>query len=336
MKKTTIFFNSFINFILNMMLLDKNSWIREKYFHFFSSLLIIPFKKIKKNLRTPNFVEKQYDQISGSYIKDNYYKDNMRFCVVNGEIKKISSIENMKSIREECNQLLDKLTFQSILEVGVGELTTIDSILKHKMSLKQIFGVDLSVNRLLHGLEEFEKRHELNINLSKSNAISLPFEDSSFDLVYSRHTLEQMPRIFNIALSEMIRVSRKNIVLFEPSFEKGSLSQKLKMIKNDYFRGLDQFLSLRQDITIKESFLMKNSANPLNHTACYIIEKKDYFEPNEELIKFVCPISKKPLLDYEDFFYCRDSKRAYPKIKGIPILDQDYSFLIDSPKVTNF
>ena len=133
----------------------------------------------------------------------------MRFCVVNGEIKKISSIENMKSIREECNQLLDKLTFQSILEVGVGELTTIDSILKHKMSLKQIFGVDLSVNRLLHGLEEFEKRHELNINLSKSNAISLPFEDSSFDLVYSRHTLEQMPRIFNIALSEMIRVSRK-------------------------------------------------------------------------------------------------------------------------------
>ncbi len=336
MKTRTKLFNNSINLILDLLLMQKDSWKREEYYFLLSSLLIIPFHIFKGQVRDEKFVEEQYDRISGSYIKDNYHVGKERYCVVNDKVKKISSIENMKLIRTECNSILDNLEFSSILEVGAGELTTMESIYSHRPSISKMFAIDLSLNRLLHGLEEFEKRHEFNINLSKSNAISLPFEDSSFDLVYSRHTLEQMPRIFNIALSEMIRVSRKSIVLFEPSFEKGSLSQKLKMIKNDYFRGLDQFLSQRQDITIKESFLMKNSANPLNHTACYIIEKKDYLEPNEELIKFVCPISKKTLLDYEDFYYCRDSKRAYPKIKGIPILDQDYSFLIDSPKVTNF
>ena len=336
MKKRTKLFNLFIDFLLDLFLLKKDSWKREEYYFLLSSLLIIPFHIFKGQVRDEKFVEEQYDRISGSYIKDNYHVGKERYCVVNDKVKKISSIENMKLIRTECNSILDNLEFSSILEVGAGELTTMESIYSHRPSISKMFAIDLSLNRLLHGLEEFEKRHEFNINLSKSNAISLPFEDSSFDLVYSRHTLEQMPRIFTHALTEMIRVSRKSIVLFEPSFEKGSLSQKLKMIKNDYFRGLDQFLSQRQDITIKESFLMKNSANPLNHTACYIIEKKDYLEPNEELIKFVCPISKKPLLDYEDFFYCKDSKRAYPKIKGIPILDQDYSFLIDSPKVTNF
>ena len=50
-----------------------------------------------------------------------------------------------------------------------------------------------------------------------------------------------MQDIFKTALSEMIRVSRKYIVLFEPSFEKGNLTQKLKMIRNNYFIGLDKF-----------------------------------------------------------------------------------------------
>ena len=52
----------------------------------------------------------------------------------------------------------------------------------------------------------------------------------------------------------MIRVSRKYIVLFEPSFEKGNLTQKLKMIRNNYFIGLDKFLKTRKDISILDSF----------------------------------------------------------------------------------
>ena len=188
----------------------------------------------------------------------------------------------MKNIRIECNEVLSELDFSTLLEVGVGELTTIESVVANNKQLTQIFGIDLSLNRMLHGMEEYKKRQKLIPKVSKANATNLPFNDSVFDLVYSRHTLEQMPMIFTAALDEMIRVSRKFIVLFEPSYEKGNITQKLKMIRNDYFRGLDKFLSGREDIKVNKSFLMRNSANPLNRTSCYVIEKISFASLEEE------------------------------------------------------
>ena len=235
----------------------------------------------------------------------------------------------MKFIRSECNQVLSELSFESLLEVGAGELTTIESIYSHySQNINTMYGIDLSLNRMLHGLVEFRKRHDFVPTISKANALQLPFQDSSFDLVYSRHALEQMQGIYKIALSEMIRVSRKYIVLFEPSFEKGNLTQKVKMIRNDYFRGLDSFLTSRKDVEVLDSFLMKNSANPLNRTACYILKK--VASPSKELFKgFVCPVNKDDLENKGSYLFSAKSNLAYPLIDDVPILDADYSFYID-------
>ena len=45
-------------------------------------------------------------------------------------------------------------------------------------------------------------------------------------------------------------------------------------------------------------------------------------------IPFVCPISKSRLDDKGTYLYSKDSKRVYPVIEGIPVLDPEYSLIL--------
>ena len=117
MKTSTKLFNRFINLILDLLFIQKGSWSREKAFFLISSLILIPYNWIRGRRRLSRNVEVQYDQISGSYIQDNYYVDKERYCIVDGNVEFISSIENMKKIRIECNEVLSELDFSTLLEV---------------------------------------------------------------------------------------------------------------------------------------------------------------------------------------------------------------------------
>ena len=167
--KRTELFNSMINLVLTSFLIPKGTWKREKYFYLISSLILIPFNWLRGNRRDPKQVEIQYDQISGSYISDNYYSDKKRYCILDGEVQFISTIENMKNIRKECNVVLSEIEFSSVLEVGVGELTTMESIVNANEHITKLYGIDLSVNRMCSGINEYIKRQSLIPILSKSN-----------------------------------------------------------------------------------------------------------------------------------------------------------------------
>jgi ubiquinone/menaquinone biosynthesis C-methylase UbiE len=251
---------------------------------------------------------------------------------MSGSVAEVSSIDNMTAIRSEIRNILSHVQFKTVLEVGVGELTTIGDVYSSFGPDICCYGVDLSLNRLLHGLIEFEKRYEVTPKVAKANALRLPFPDDCFDLVITRHTLEQMPEIFETALDEIIRVSKRNIILFEPSFELGSIPQKLKMLDRDYVRGIPHFLGGREDISFEGEYLMENSANPLNHTACYKIEKLDSIRAAiyKEDIEFVCPITKTPLEFRGDHFKTELGERAYPVVKGVPILEFEHSFVVNA------
>ena len=323
-----IIFNKVVPNTLIFFGISRNSWNFKKISVLIHSLIMIPVKKIKGRHRTTSFVQKQYDQISGSYIQDNYYKDKKRFSVVNGNIMEISSIKNMKLIREEIRLILNAYNFNNILEVGVGELTTLEDIFSFKNCEIDCYGIDLSLNRLSHGISEFKKKYKKIPYVAKSNAKELPFPDNSFDLVITRHTLEQIPKDYKIAIDEILRVSKKYIILFEPSFELGGFIQKLKMINSDYVRGIPKYLSTKHNLNIHDAYLMKNSANPLNHTACTKIAIKKNINMNNDnkVIPFVCPITKEVLKLQDNFFYAVSSKIAYPIINNIPILDKEHSF----------
>lgn len=322
-------FGTLIPSILTLLGFQRESWSYEKMTVAIQSLIMIPYKRLKGVRRNATFVEHQYDQISGMYIKDNFYQGRDRYSVVDGEVKLISSVDNMRHIRKEMASVLSDLDFDTVLEVGVGELTTLGSISEMFGSDLTLHGVDLSLNRMRHGLAEYEKRFTGSPTVSKANAIKLPYADNTFDLVYTRHTLEQMPNIYQSALDEIIRVSRRHVVLFEPSFRLGGWVQKLKMLNTDYVRGISKFLAQKSDVLLSPPYLMSNSANPLNHTACYrmVVEKSD-MPVVETAPAVVCPLTKGILERRDGYLLSETASRAYPIIDGIPVLDETYSFVI--------
>ena len=66
-----------IPLITNILGAKNGTWKQEKYSTAILSIIMIPLKRIRGIRRNPKFVENQYDEISGSYIKDNYYSSKM-------------------------------------------------------------------------------------------------------------------------------------------------------------------------------------------------------------------------------------------------------------------
>jgi len=324
--------------ICKLLKIKKGSWREHKIKILVSGLISIPINKLRRIHRKREFVENQYDRIAGLYIKDNYYEGRERFSVVDGKINKINSIDNARKIRTEINKLLKIYQFKSILEVGVGELTSLEAIYHQFGPDLDCYGIDLSFNRIYHGLIEYKKRHKRIPKVAKADATLLPFPDNSFDLVYTRHTLEQMPTVFEKALDEIFRVAKKNVVLFEPSFELGSLTQKVKMINYDYVRGLPNYLKKRDDVHLNKMYLMQNSANPLNHTACFKITIEKTIDPDKltnKSINFVCPYTHTELVEKDGYLFSPGANRAFTVIEDIPNLDPEYSIVLTEPHSYN-
>ena len=323
----------FLDIITKLLLLcgyKENTWNFKKIHTLVLCMIMIPIKKFKRWKRTFAFVENQYNQISGLYIKDNFDNNKKRFAIVDGEIQEISYIENMKLIRHEIRQVLSDYNFKNILEVGAGELTTLEDIYEFKNSDIECYGIDLSLNRLSHGIKYFKNKIKKLPRVAKANAVQLPFPDRCFDLIITRHTLEQIPRHYKLVLNEIFRVAKKNIILFEPSYELGSFTQKIKMINSDYVRGIPKYLSIQKNLNVVSRYLMKNSANPLNRTACTIIEvdKNKNLTPNE--VCFVCPQTKEKLIYKNNFMFAPKSELAYPIINDIPILENLHSIKLSN------
>ncbi len=65
--------------------------------------------------------------------------------------------------------------------------------------------------------EPFEDISGLSrLNLQQGSAVELPFEDNTFDVVYTVLAVEQMESVRREALAELVRVSRRYVVMFEP------------------------------------------------------------------------------------------------------------------------
>lgn len=74
------------------------------------------------------------------------------------------------------------------------------------------------------------------IDFRVGNAMQLPFEDSSFDVVITRQALEQMEQIREEAVAEIARVARQAVILVEPfaDFNESAL-QRNAVAATDYF-----------------------------------------------------------------------------------------------------
>jgi ubiquinone/menaquinone biosynthesis C-methylase UbiE len=250
-----------------------------------------------------------YDFQSGSYIqgfsKNKEYLEE--YC--SGLAKLINEIDNV----------------QSIIEVGVGEATTLNMLIKYlKNKPSNILGFDISWSRLKFGQELLKDFNLSNVNLFTANLFEIPLLDNSIDIVYTSHSIEPNGGKEENALKELYRITKNYLILLEPSFEFANVEAKARMKKHGYVTELYS-TAKRLNYKIIEHRLFDYSSNPLNPTGLIIIEKKATSSNNSNL---VCPISQTELLKYRDsLLYSKESFLAYPVIDGIPCLLKENSIL---------
>ena len=98
-----------------------------------------------------------------------------------------------------------------------------------------------------------------------------------------------MPYDYKKAIDELCRVAKKVVVLFEPSYELGSFSQKIKMKAQDYVKGIPRYINSKKGATLlKHSFLQNSSL--FNRTASHVVMINAPLE--ESNFYYVCPSCK--------------------------------------------
>lgn len=250
-----------------------------------------------------------YDFQSGSYIqgfsKNKDYNEN--YC--NSLAKLIDEIDNV----------------QSIIEVGVGEATTLNSLIKSlKNKPSDILGLDISWSRLKFAKELLKDFNIHNVNLFTANLFEIPLLDNSVDIVYTSHSIEPNGGKEEQALKELYRIAKRYLILLEPSFEFANEEAKARMKKHGYVTELYS-TAKKLDYKIVEHRLFDYSSNPLNPTGLIIIEKEAKSSNN---LNLVCPISYTELVNLNDsILYSKESFLAYPIINNIPCLLKENSIL---------
>lgn len=250
-----------------------------------------------------------YDFQSGSYIqsfsKNRDYND--KYCKAISKI--IDKIENV----------------QSIIEVGAGEATTLNTVIRNlKNQPSDILGFDISWSRMKFAKELLTDFNIPNVNLFTANLFEIPLLDNSIDIVYTSHSLEPNGGKEEAALKELYRITRKYLILLEPSFEFANVEAKARMKKHGYVTELHASAK-KLGYKIIEHRLFDYSSNPLNPTGLIIIEKRATGSNNSNL---VCPISHTELVNYSDsLLYSKESFLAYPIIDKIPCLLKENSIL---------
>ena len=221
---------------------------------------------LKNNSDTKNLVDHiaiSYDLQAGNYIK-----------------KAKRYPEQRKERANVYSSIINALgKYQSILEVGIGEATTFGHLLPLLSVDTSVVsgGFDISYSRIRYALKYLKDVGITHSGLFVGDLFNAPIQDSSIDVVYTNHTLEPNGGKEAEALIELYRITRKYLVLFEPSYELGNSDTKAFMQQHGYVKNLYS-TSVKLGYKILEYKLLfeKDSiAMNDNNTGLLIIEKKN-------------------------------------------------------------
>ena len=263
----------------------------------------------KENFNSVKNISISYELQSGTYVR-NFLKDSSHHEKYTAGLARIIN-------------KIDEV--QSILEVGVGEATTLYSLLMNlKKKPSDIFGLDISWSRLKFAKEFLTDLNVPDVNLFKANLFEIPLLDNSIDIVYTSHSIEPNGGKEEEALKELYRITNKYLILLEPAYEFANDLARQRMKKYGYITNLHS-AAVKLGYKIIENRLFDYSINPLNPTGLIVIEKKSTHSNNTD---YVCPISRSKIELYnENFMYAKESFLVYPILDKIPCLVKENSIL---------
>lgn len=260
-------------------------------------------KELGVSHNTQEIIEISYDIQTGSYIQKMQEKDYADF-------KEDYS-------KELANTILSLYEPKSILEAGVGEATTLSSVLKHLDRNISSYGFDLSWSRASYAKKWLNSQGVESATICCGDLLNIPFLDNSIDIVYTSHSIEPNGGQESRILQELYRVTRKFLILLEPDYKLSSKEAKERMDSHGYCKNLDTIAdSLGYNVLRHEPFAY--SYNPLNPTAITIISKQSDTPLPEEVL--ACPKLKTALKKIANAMYSPEALVAYPILDDIACL----------------
>ncbi len=160
-----------------------------------------------------------------------------------------------------------------------------------------------------------------------ADLFAIPLRDSSVDVVYTSHSLEPNGGREKEAVSELLRIARKAVVLVEPIYELASEAARERMLRHGYVRGLRQ-VAETLGAQILDCLLLPYTANSLNPSGVLVIQKKAGRNSGirtEEALGWQCPCTHTAMVDQRDLFFSAEAGFAYPVLRGIPLLRPEHA-----------
>ena len=273
----------------------------------------------KKTYNTKDSIEISYDLQSGSYIE---FSDNNK--------------EIISKYNEELFLILkDNLKVSdNVLDCGTGEMNTYSKIMNN-LDFKQGFNFDISLSRVLTGINYLDKNFK-SLNQKTISFVAsidaIPLPSNSIDLIWTSHSLEPNGGKEEFLIKEMLRVCKRKMILFEPSYKRNSQEGKERMKKLGYISELEDIIN-KTDSTLLDIKKIESPVNPINPTYAYIIQKN--VKGNKpQSPKFTTPGGDLELnMERMDSILSSDALIGFPKVKGIPLLRDDKFFVMTHPEL---
>lgn len=252
---------------------------------------------------TEAIIEVAYDLQTGSYI------ESMRDPEMAEHKRRYAA--------ELAGTLVGLGGFESVLEAGIGEGTTLSGVLDN-LGPVTAYGFDLSWSRVAFARRWLRTCGHDSVHLCTGSLLAMPFADDSVDVVFTSHAVEPNGGREAAILAELTRVARRFVVLWEPSYAHASEAGRRRMDAHGYCRNLPETaetLGLR----VLEHRALRESANPLNPTAVTVIQ----CEPPADVAPkhpWACPQHRTPLRSLGGMLFSPEGLAVYPVLGGIPCL----------------
>jgi ubiquinone/menaquinone biosynthesis C-methylase UbiE len=223
-------------------------------------------------------------------------------------------------------EVIDDLGVESLLDAGTGESTQLMGALTYLKHPVKFAGFDISLSRLLYAKDLLERHGFQPEKLFTANLLNIPLADNSTDVVTTHHAIEPNQGYEVAILTELMRVSRRYLVLIEPSYEFGNEAQRERMDHHRYIRDLPPFLEQIGARVIRYEPWGQDFTD-VNKAALIVAEKPPTSEPPSEDFALVSPISGGPINRCHDGWYCEEDGYLFPVVQGIGNLLEDNAII---------
>lgn len=271
------------------------------------------------DLGRSEIIEIAYDIQSGSYTKGA-----------------TSNPERLERYANEIHEIIKPYLTSNdlILDCGAGELTTLSSLSKYLPNECNLMACDISLSRLRVGRRfvECHMRSDIakNLTLFVADMATLPLANNSVDVVLTCHALEPNHGREHDLLKELMRVARRKLLLFEPSWENANEAVRKRMEHHGYVRQLPDHIDALGGQLVSVVRL-PHPLNPNNPTFCYVVDLADKINDKNDPLSFQffqCPLSAEELRNQGSYWWSQEAGWAYPQIEDISCLRQKHAILM--------